>query len=117
MVNSKPEVSPDEEQRNESPLHEKRASFDECNRYEIVVKGYLEAHWADWLGGLSITHDAKGDTHLIGVVTDQAALHGILAQIRDMGLTLVSLTPQSIGVEDSRDTNELLNEDTTQGSG
>jgi hypothetical protein len=63
--------------------------------YEIKVKGHLEEHWADWLGGLKITHDSQGNSLLTGVVPDQAALHGILAQIRDLGLTLISLTPQS----------------------
>jgi len=66
--------------------------------YEIKVKGHLEEHWADWLGGLSITHDSQGNTLLTGVVPDQAALHGILAQIRDLGLTLISLKPQDVVV-------------------
>ena len=62
--------------------------------YEIKVKGQLDEHWADWLGGLSITHDAQGNSLLTGVVPDQAALHGILTQIRDLGLTLISITPK-----------------------
>ena len=62
--------------------------------YEIKVKGHLEEHWSDWLGGLQITNDIQGNTHLTGVVPDQAALHGILVQIRDLGLPLISLTPQ-----------------------
>ena len=72
--------------------------------YEIKVKACLEEHWADWLGGLSITHDAHGNSLLTGVIPDQAALHGILAQIRDLGLTLISLTPQS--VEEKKGTGE-----------
>ena len=59
--------------------------------YEIRIKGYLEGHWSDWLGGLDITHDTQGNSLLTGIVPDQAALHGILAQIRDLGLTLISL--------------------------
>jgi hypothetical protein len=66
--------------------------------YEIKIKGYLEEHWADWMGGLRITHDLHGNSLLSGFVPDQAALHGILAQIRDLGLTLISITPQ--GIED-----------------
>lgn len=80
--------------------------------YEIKVKGHLEEHWADWLGGLSITHDAQGNSLLTGVVPDQAALHGILAQIRDLGLTLISLTPQD--VEEKEDTDEKPNGNTAR---
>lgn len=74
--------------------------------YEIKVKGQLAEHWSAWLGSLRITHDAQGNSFLTGVVPDQAALHGILAQIRDLGLTLISLTPQSVGVEAKEGTNE-----------
>lgn len=69
--------------------------------YEIKVRGYLEEHWSDWLGGLEITRDAQGYSLLTGTVPDQAALHGILAQIRDLGLPLVSLTPYDATAEDS----------------
>lgn len=75
-------------------------------QYEIKIKGHLEEHWADWLGGLSITHEAQGNSLLSGVVPDQAALHGILAQIRDLGLTLISLTPQSVGIDEKEDKDE-----------
>jgi hypothetical protein len=64
--------------------------------YEIKVKGHLADQWADWLGGLTITRDAAGYSHLTGTIPDQAALHGILAQIRDLGLTLISLLPQRV---------------------
>lgn len=60
--------------------------------YEIRIKGHLEEHWSDWLGGLHITQEAENSL-LTGVVPDQAALHGILVQIRDLGLTLISITP------------------------
>ncbi len=76
--------------------------------YAIKVKGQLEEHWADWLGGLSITHDAQGNSLLKGAVPDQAALHGILAKIRDLGLSLISLTPQSV-IEKEEDTDEKTN--------
>ena len=62
--------------------------------YEILVKGQLEEHWSDRLGGLTISYDSQGNSHLTGFVPDQAALHGILMQIRDLGLTLISLKPQ-----------------------
>lgn len=63
--------------------------------YEIKIKGYLEERWSDWLGGLEISHDGHGNSLLRGVVSDQAALHGILNQIRDLGLTLIELRPQN----------------------
>jgi len=59
----------------------------------------LEEHWSDWLGGLEISHDAQGYSLLTGMVRDQAALHGILAQIRDLGLPLISITPKSTVAE------------------
>ena len=64
--------------------------------YEIKIKGHLEEHWSDWLGGLEITQDGHGNSLLTGIVPDQAALHGILNQVRDLGLTLISITPRSI---------------------
>jgi len=64
--------------------------------YDIKIKGHLEEHWSDWLGGLKITHDLQGHSLLSGIVLDQAALHGILAQIRDLGLTLISLKPHNV---------------------
>jgi hypothetical protein len=60
--------------------------------YKIKVRGHLEDYWSDWLGGLKISRDAQGYTLLTGVVPDQAALHGILAQIRDLGLPLIAIT-------------------------
>ena len=58
--------------------------------YEIRVKGHLDPHWSDRLGGLRITID--GDVTLIaGYIVDQSALHGLISQIRDSGLKLVSV--------------------------
>ena len=59
--------------------------------YEITIKGHIDEHWTDWLGGLKITWDTNGNSLLTGIVPDQAALHGILMQIRDLGLGLISL--------------------------
>ena len=80
---------------------------DEGINYKIKIKGYLEGHWADWLGGLQITHDPQGISLLTGIVPDQAALHGILAQIRDLGLTLISITPKGMegGIQNGEDEN------------
>ena len=59
--------------------------------YRIRLKGQLGPQWADWFGGLTITLAEDGDTLLTGPVADQAALHGLLRQIRDLGMPLVSV--------------------------
>ena len=61
-------------------------------RYEIRLKGHLDARWAAWFDGLSLTHERDGTTVIHGPVVDQAALHGLLHKLRDVGLPLVSLT-------------------------
>lgn len=61
--------------------------------YEIRVKGHLDKSWADWLSGLEIVHDKTGDTLLIGSLPDQAALHGVLNRLRDLGVQLISVNP------------------------
>lgn len=59
--------------------------------YEIRLKGQLNARWAEWFDGMTITLDNNGDTLLSGSVVDQAALHGLLKKVRDVGLTLLSV--------------------------
>jgi hypothetical protein len=59
--------------------------------YQIRLKGHLDTAWADWFAGLTITLEDNGDTLLTGPVVDQAALHGVLKQVRDLGLTLISV--------------------------
>jgi hypothetical protein len=60
--------------------------------YEVRVQGCLDDHWADWFESMALTRDvAQNTTTLRGVIPDQAALHGLLAQIRDLGVPLLSL--------------------------
>ena len=66
---------------------------DEPGLYEIRIKGHLDNRWADWFDGLTLTREANGETRLIGPVVDQAALHGLLRKVRDLGLPLVSVIP------------------------
>jgi hypothetical protein len=61
--------------------------------YQIRIKGHLSDEWTDWFDGLAITLDESGDTLLTGPVTDQAALHGLLRKVRDLGMPLVSVSP------------------------
>ena len=60
-------------------------------RYEIRVEGHLTADWSDWFDGLTVRQKANGETLLCGLL-DQAALHGVLTRIRDLGLALVAVS-------------------------
>jgi hypothetical protein len=62
-------------------------------RYAIRVREHLDAFWQEWFENLTITHDGDGTTLLVGHIKDQAALYGILIKLRDLGLTLLELTP------------------------
>ncbi len=63
----------------------------EPGRYEIRLKGHLAARWAAWFDGLSLSHESDGTTIIHGPVVDQAALHGLLQKVRDVGLPLISV--------------------------
>ena len=69
--------------------------YDEPGLTEIRIKGHLDNRWADWFDGLTITREDNGDTCLTGPVVDQAALHGLLRKVRDLGLPLVSVISHS----------------------
>ncbi|MFI7064579.1 hypothetical protein ACIBL3_26550 [Kribbella sp. NPDC050124] len=60
--------------------------------YELRIAGHLDHHWSTWFDGLTLTHERDGTTTLRGPVSDQAALHRLLAQIHNLGATLISLT-------------------------
>ena len=64
----------------------------EPGQYEIRLKGHLEARWAAWFDGLSLIQESDGTTLIRGSVIDQAALHGLLSKVRDLGLPLVAVT-------------------------
>jgi hypothetical protein len=66
--------------------------------YQIRIKGHLDQGWSDWFEGLTIAFDDNGDTLVSGPVVDQAALHGLLRKVRDLGMPLLSVTC----VEDSK---------------
>lgn len=71
--------------------------------YVITVHGHLDQHWSAWFDGLTITNIANGESTLTGPVGDQAALHGVLVKIRDLGLPLIAITP--VVADGSVDTN------------
>jgi hypothetical protein len=61
--------------------------------YQIRIKGHLGSQWTSWFDGLTITLEEDGDTLLTGLVVDQAALHGLLKKVRNLGMPLVSVSP------------------------
>src|SRR5438045_4198527 len=71
--------------------------------YQIRIKGHLGRQWTDWFGGLTITALDNGDTLLTGPVVDQAALHGLLKKVRDVGMPLLSVIRVKPGQADTSD--------------
>ncbi len=65
--------------------------------YEIRLKGHLDDRWGEWFEGLTIALEEDGNTLLTGPVIDQAALHGLLRKVRDLGMALISLSPLEHG--------------------
>ena len=81
----------------------------EPGHYEIRIKGHLDNRWANWFDGLAITALDNGETVLIGPVIDQAALHGMLRKVRDLGLPLLSVThvePGQVARSDVKETHQ-----------
>jgi hypothetical protein len=85
-----------------------KEEHDEPTRYEIRLKGHLDTRWADRFDGLTITLADDGTTLLAGPVVDQAALHGLLRRVRDLGLPLVAV----IQVDPTQATGPEVNADT-----
>ena len=81
---------------------EPKTNSDQPVVYEIRVKGHLGRQWTDWFEGLAITLEEDGNTLLTGPVIDQAALHGLLKKVRDLGMPLVSVSPVEPGSSTTR---------------
>lgn len=75
--------------------------------YEIRISGHLDQDWSEWLGDLTINHQESGETLITVPIVDQAALHGVLNQIRNIGVALISVNPVMISLESNeRDADE-----------
>ncbi len=74
-----------------SATHASIEDHHEPGHYEIRIKGHLDNRWANWFEGLTITALDNGETLLTGLVVDQAALHGLLRKVRDLGMPLLSV--------------------------
>ena len=79
----------------DKPTYDEKHNQHQC--YEIRLKGHLDDQWAEWFEGLTITLEENGDTLLTGLEIDQAALHGLLKKVRDLGIPLVSVSPVEPG--------------------
>jgi hypothetical protein len=79
--------------------------------YEIRIKGHLDGRWAAWFGGLTLTLEDNGDTLLSGPVVDQAALHGLLRKVRDLGMPLISVIRVQPGQADASDVEQSNNQE------
>src|SRR5712692_2561113 len=74
--------------------------------YQIRIKGHLGRQWTDWFEGLTITLEDNGETLLTGSVVDQAALHGVLRKVRDVGMPLLLVIRVTPGQAEASDVNE-----------
>jgi hypothetical protein len=72
-------------------MDSQRFADDTPVRYQIQVRGTLDPRWSAWFDQLAITHDGEGNTLLAGLISDQAALYGLINRLRDLGLTLLAV--------------------------
>ena len=91
-----------------STTHASTEDHDEPWLYEIRLKGHLDDRWDAWFEGLTLTRERNGETLLTGPVVDQAALHGVLRKVRDLGVPLLSLTRVRPDEADAVEKGELL---------
>jgi hypothetical protein len=98
-----------------SESHGATEDYHEPGRYEIRLKGHLDARWAERFDGLSFTHEGDGTTILAGPVVDQAALYGLLRTVRDLGLPLLSVMevePRQVNGPDGNTDTDHTNKET-----
>lgn len=74
-----------------SPENKQMPVPDRPSVFQVRIRGHLGPQWTDWFDGMAITLEDDGDTLLTGLIADQAALHGLLKKVRDIGMTLVSV--------------------------
>jgi hypothetical protein len=76
---------------------------DAAASYELRIGGHLDQHWGAWFDGFTLTNEDDGTSTLRGTVRDQSELHGLLARVRDLGTTLISVTPLVARTSDDTD--------------
>jgi hypothetical protein len=81
---------------------------DQPRVYQIRIGGHLTSQWADWFEGLSITLEEDGNTLLTGTVIDQAALHGLLKKVRDLGTPLLSVNYAAANKQDTPEVKQVI---------
>ena len=84
--------------------------------YRIIIQGHLAHHWSTWFDGLTIVNGADGEATLVGPLADQAALHGVLVKLRDLGLPLIALHPVSAVQRDGSSSNDQPGADDPKGT-
>ncbi len=93
-----------------SSNHSPKSDIDQPMVYQIRIKGHLSRQRMDWFEGLLITLEDNGDTLMTGKVIDQAALHGILKKIRDLGMPLLSVHSVGSSSHDTSDHKQVTHE-------
>src|SRR6266700_687412 len=86
-----------------SATHASTEDHDKPGLYEIRIKGHLDDKWSAWCGGLTLTREDNGETLVTVPVVDQAALHGLLRKVPDLGMPLLSVTRVRASLADASD--------------